>query len=107
MRSVVLFSLALGCAALSACASAEADAENICEIATEVQAQTWASESERSVALANRISELHLTSGTRTTFEAVAHAEASMKYPIFQAGLAEQGVEGWECPALEALMAGE
>lgn len=91
---VTVSALALGCS------SASDDADNICRLAGEVAADTSLDPDQRATRLASEVDALSLTTGTRNAWEAVAHAAPDMRYEMFQQGFVEQGVEGWECPAL-------
>jgi hypothetical protein len=78
--------------------SASADADGICRAATEASAIHGAER--RALAFADGLSQLTLTRETAEGFRALDMVEPGERYAALQRVFEEQGVVGWQCPAL-------
>lgn len=93
----LLFVLSLGCS------EREDDLDALCEVAAEVRADPSV-EPDRRVREALRRWQPSGEPG-RQWKESLPHAPPSVLYDLVRTSAAEEGVEGWSCPALEALSA--
>jgi hypothetical protein len=97
---------ALALVALLAPALASADdpratLDRLCAVAKDVEKDPTLTGAEREVALAERIAKAITSQEVADLFEVLAVAPPEARARLFREGVADMGVKGWSCPALE------
>ena len=105
MRTSQFMVLAVSLLTLGCSPSAADDGDTICRIAEEVEANPNP-EGSNGAEIARRLESEALTEPIRNAWGAIPNAAPEVRYTVLQAAFAEQGVEDWQCSALERAFTG-